>query len=88
MSAATISRVESGSHLPERDHLLRLTDWANVELRLAREQRTDDVHPSDASTIEAIELHLRADKDLKPKDAELLVQLVRTAMDTMSRQTE
>ena len=32
MSAATISRVESGEHLPERDHLFRLADWAGVPL--------------------------------------------------------
>jgi transcriptional regulator with XRE-family HTH domain len=85
MSAATISRVETGKHLPERDHLLRLADWASVPLgATARAQRNDLVHGHNASTIEAVELHLRADENLDPEDADLLVQLVRTAYDRMS----
>jgi transcriptional regulator with XRE-family HTH domain len=86
MSAATLSRVESGDHLPERDHLLRLADWAGMPLGThGGRSRTTDVHGEDASTVEAVELHLRADKDLDPDDAEILVQLVRTAYDRMSK---
>ena len=86
MSAATISRVESGEHLPERDHLLRLADWAGVPLGArSRRRRNQLVHGDDASTVEAIELHLRADKDLEPEDAEILVQVMRTAYDQMSK---
>lgn len=86
MSAATISRVESGEHLPERDHLLRLADWAGVPLGPAdRRQRNQLVHGDDASTVEAVELHLRADKDLDRDDAEILVQLMRTAYDQMTK---
>ena len=86
MSAATISRVESGEHLPERDHLLRLADWSGLPLdAVNRTRRRHEVHAEDANTVEAIELHLRADKDLEPKDAEILVQLVRTAYGQMSK---
>lgn len=86
MSAATISRVESGEHLPERDHLLRLADWAGLPLGAARRRRRNQiVHGDDASTVEAVELHLRADKDLDPDDAEMLVQLMRTAYAQMSK---
>ena len=86
MSAATISRVESGQHLPERDHLLRLADWAGVPLGAeAQRRRNQLVHGDNASTVEAVELHLRADKNLAPEDAEVLVQLVRTAYDQMSK---
>ena len=86
MSAATISRVESGEHLPERDHLLLLADWAGVPLgNNPRRRRNQLVHGDDATTVEAVELHLRADKNLDPDDAELLVQLVRTAYDRMSK---
>ncbi len=86
MSAATISRVESGRHLPERDHLLRLADWAGLPLGAeARRRRNHLVHGDEASTVEAVELHLRADKNLKAADAEILVQLVRTAYDQMSK---
>jgi len=86
MSAATISRVESGEHLPERDHLLRLAAWAGIPLDAnARRRRNQLVHGDDAGTVEAVELHLRADKDLDPDDAEILVQLVRTAYNQMSK---
>jgi transcriptional regulator with XRE-family HTH domain len=86
MSAATISRVESGDHLPERDHLLLLADWAGLPLgEKSRQRRNELVHGANASTVEAVELHLRADKDLEADDAEILVQLVRTAYDQMSK---
>lgn len=86
MSPATIARVESGEHLPERDHLLRLVDWAGVPIGSnARRRRNQLVHGDDAGTVEAVELHLRADKDLDPEDAEILVELVRTAYDRMSK---
>lgn len=85
MSAATISRVESGEHLPERDHLLRLADWAGMPLGAAGQRPNDVVHGDGASTVEAVELHLRADKDLDSEDAEILVELVRTAYARMSK---
>jgi transcriptional regulator with XRE-family HTH domain len=85
MSAATLSRVEAGK-LPERDRLLRLAAWAGMSLDPAsRAARNRAVHGDDASTVEAVELHLRADKDLDPEDAETLVQLMRTAYDRMSK---
>lgn len=86
MSAATISRVESGEHLPERDHLLRLARWAGVPLdHDARRRRNRDVHGPGASTMEAVELHLRADNDLDADDAEMLVGLMRTAYARLSQ---
>lgn len=88
MSAATISRVESGAHLPERDHLLRLIDWVDVERTSQLDVAHGDVHAPDAGTFEAVELHLRADKDLKPDDADLLVQILRTAYLKMSQRSD
>jgi transcriptional regulator with XRE-family HTH domain len=86
MSAATLSRVESGEHLPERDHLLRLAAWAGVPLDAEhRRHRNQAVHGDDASTVEAVSLHFRADPNLDPDDAEFLVQLTRTAYDRVSK---
>jgi transcriptional regulator with XRE-family HTH domain len=86
MSAATISRVESGEHLPERDHLLQLSRWAGVRLdEDVRRRRNQDVHGPSASTMEAVELHLRADKNLDTDDAEMLVGLMRTAYTRLSQ---
>lgn len=84
MSAATLSRVESGTHLPERDHLLTLARWAGIPLDASESGASGSVHAEDASTVEAIELHLRADKDLDAEDAEILVRLMRTAYEQMS----
>ena len=84
MSAATLSRVESGEHLPERDHLLRLSDWAGISLGPSTGDEQEQVHAEGASTVEAVELHLRADKDLNSEDADILVKLVRTAYEQMS----
>lgn len=86
MSAATLSRVESGKHLPERDRLFRLAEWAGMPLGpAARNARHRQVHGDDAGTVEAVELHLRADRNLDPDDAEFLVQLVKSAYDRMSQ---
>lgn len=89
MSASTISRVETGKHLPERDHLLTLAQWSGMSLDSSGitgpQQRP--VHSDDAETMEAIELHLRADKDLHPDDADILVGLVKGAYDRMSKRT-
>jgi hypothetical protein len=54
----------------------------------ARAARNRQVHGDDAGTVEAVELHLRADKNLKPDDAETLVQLVKTAYDLMSQPSD
>src|SRR5439155_26132545 len=68
VSAPTISRVERG-HLPERENLLRLARWAEVRIDPvlhddARRLRNALVHGPAASTVEAVELHLRADQNL------------------------
>lgn len=84
MSAATLSRVESGEHLPQRDHLLVLAEWVGLPLG-ARSSGVADVHGEDAGTLEAVELHLRADKELKDEDADILVELVKTAYKRMNR---
>src|SRR5207248_9605392 len=64
VSAPTISRVERG-HLPERENLLRLARWAELQIDPvlhdnARRTRNAAVHGPEASTVEAVELHLRA----------------------------
>jgi transcriptional regulator with XRE-family HTH domain len=88
VSAPTISRVERG-HLPERESLLRLARWAGVRIdpvlhETARRARNTAVHSPDASTVEAIELHLRADKNLSDDDAEALSEMFRLAYDALS----
>ena len=88
VSAPTISRVERG-HVPERETLLRLARWAGVRIdpvlhENARRVRNTVVHGPDASTVEAVELHLRADKNLSRDDAEALSEMFRLAYDALS----
>jgi transcriptional regulator with XRE-family HTH domain len=84
VSAATLSRVEGGGHLPERDNLFRLLRWLGLDAA-ATGSGGGEPHPPDASTMEAIELHLRADRDLSAEDAETLAQLVRLAYERLRR---
>ena len=88
VSAPTLSRVERG-HLPERENLLRLARWAGVRIdpvlhRDARRARNVVVHHPGESTVEAVELHLRADKNLSRDDAEALSEMFRLAYDALS----
>jgi len=86
VSAATLSRVERG-HLPDTENLLRLARWAGLAIDTtsdARAQRNEAVHAASASTIEAIELHLRADKDLSRADAEALTEMFRVAYEHLA----
>lgn len=86
MSAATVSRVESGKHLPDRDRFFRLAEWAGLPLGAGTgTTRNRQVHRDDAGTVEAVELHLRADKDLEPEDADFLVGLMKAAYDRVSQ---
>src|SRR4051794_7612357 len=74
VSPSTLSRVEGGGHLPDRENLLKLARWTSLALiEEQRPRRNRAVHSPDASTMEAIELHLRADKQIEADDADMLV---------------
>jgi transcriptional regulator with XRE-family HTH domain len=81
VSPATMSRVERGDYLPDRDNLFRLLDWVGAPV--AEPSGPAEPHPPGAATMEAVELHLRADKDLAPADAETIAQLVRLAYERL-----
>jgi transcriptional regulator with XRE-family HTH domain len=90
VSAPTVSRVERGSHLPDRQNLLRLARWAGVRIDPvlhtdSRRARNALIHDPGASTPEAVELHLRADKNLSRDDAEALAEMFRVAYEALSR---
>ena len=51
----------------------------------ARHARNAAVHGPDASTLEAVELHLRADKNLSRDDAEALSEMFRLAYDALAQ---
>lgn len=74
--AGAALRVEREQHLPERENLLLIARWAGVRIDPvlhpddARQLRNQIVHSPTASTVEAVEMHLRADKNLSRPDAE------------------
>jgi transcriptional regulator with XRE-family HTH domain len=83
VSAASLSRVESGDRLPGRENLLRIAHWLGVRLdlselpppaRLGRRRSAPQL-----TTVEAVELYLQADRDLAPAEAEALATIFRVA---------
>ncbi len=88
ISATTFSRVERGDHLPDRENLLQLANWVGMTLEQVVSTPTDhDVvtHSPEESTVEAVALHLRADKDLDPKDAQILMEVFRVAYENLRK---
>lgn len=84
VSVPTLSRVLRG-HVPERENLLRLTRWVGMTIgpATAGQARNRAAHARDVGTVEAVELHLRADKNLKGADAEALANLFKIAYDRL-----
>lgn len=88
VSATTFSRVERGDHLPDRENLLQLANWAGVTLEQVASTPTDRdviIHSPGESTVEAVALHLRADKDLDPRDAQVLMEVFRAAYENLRK---
>ena len=88
VSPTTFSRVERGDHLPDRQNLLQLANWIGVTLeQVANTPADHDVvtHGPGESTVEAVALHLRADKDLDPKDAQILMEVFRVAYENLRK---
>jgi transcriptional regulator with XRE-family HTH domain len=89
VSVPTLSRVERGDHLPDRQNLLRLANWVGMRLNpTAQQRRNRAVHRHDADTVEAVELHLRADRNLDGDDAAALTELFKIAYDRLRRRTD
>jgi transcriptional regulator with XRE-family HTH domain len=92
VSPATFSRVERGQHTPDGENLLKLAAWARVrldELQPPGGRRGKRVHPNEAaSTPEAVAMHLRADRKLKPEDAAVLADIFRSAYESLRRQRD
>ena len=82
VSAATLSRIETGERLPGRESLLRIAHWLGVGLDLSglppplpRSRRATAA----PTTVEAVELYLRADRALTPAEADALSSIFRAA---------
>lgn len=83
VSIQTLSRIERGdANDVESQRLLALANWANLPLENFQDRETvsfPKAVPKGASTPDIVELHLRADKHLSSKTAELLAKMFRAA---------
>lgn len=90
VSPTTFSRVERGDHLPDRENFLQLANWVGVTLeQIAIDQAEHEIvtHSPGESTVEAVALHLRADKELNPKDAQILMEVFRVAYENLRKRS-
>lgn len=81
VSPSTISRVENGK-TPDMDTFLALCDWLEV---LPTELINNTEEKKQSDTLEAIEIQLRADKNLEPAIADALASLVKAAYKDLSQ---
>ncbi len=85
ISPSTLSRVEQGK-MPDVDTFTKICDWLGVapdeffqsDIQEASAESAIPIPPG-ASTADAIEVYLRADKELDPETAEALAEMVRAA---------
>src|SRR5882724_10170284 len=92
VSASTLSRIENGTGKPDADNIARLTSWLKMPMeRILGSRRAEGedapavVYYPHESTIEIVEAHLRADKNLTPETASALSELFRVAYTQFSR---
>lgn len=89
VSIATLSRVErGGSKDIDAGTLVSLCKWLGVrpeEFRPGAEPLKTSGQRAPASTPEAVELYLRADKNLDQRTAALLAEMFRAAYDALAK---
>lgn len=76
VSPSTLSRLERGisQSLPDTETLTKVANWLGVSLEdiITQNKSNSTFDESDLSTTEAIEVYLRADKNLTPETAKAL----------------
>jgi len=81
ISIPTLSRVERGEAKEiERRTLFVLASWAELNLDVFK----DNAVAQESSTLDQVEIFLRADRNLEPKTADLLVKMFRAAYEQAS----
>lgn len=90
VSIATLSRIErAGSKEIDGGTLMLLCRWMGArpeEFRPGAEPPKVPGRKAPASTPEAVELYLRADKNLDPRAASLLAEMFKAAYQKLARQ--
>lgn len=92
VSASTLSRIENGTGKPDDENIARLTGWLDVPMERivgglsgdGKEAQAVVYYPHE-STLEIVEAHLRADRNLSAETAAALSELFRVAYAQFSR---
>ena len=84
VSPSTISRVENGK-TPDMDTFFTLCDWLEIP---PAELMKNTAGKDKVDTPEAIEIQLRADKNLDPAIADALASLVKAAYKDLSQKND
>lgn len=83
VSAATLSRIENGTGVPDTPTLTRIARWLNVPLERIVNGNSQSGEPvvyySNESIPDILEAHLRADPNLTTESAKALSELFRVA---------
>lgn len=84
VSAATMSRIlrkTKNRPRPDVDTLVKIVHWVDIPIERIVETRKSPARTNtpQPNTPEAIEVHLRADKNLTPEAAEAIAKMVRVA---------
>jgi transcriptional regulator with XRE-family HTH domain len=89
VSAATLSRIENESGIPDSATLARLAQWLNIPLERiiggSSPSSNQVIVRKGESTPDVVEVHLRADKNLTPETAKALSEMFRLAYDQFSK---
>lgn len=92
VSAATLSRIENGTGVPDTQTLSRVARWLNVPL-----ERVVNVHSQSGEPVvyypnepipDILEAHLRADRTLSAESARALAELFRVAYTALGSKQE
>ena len=73
ISASTLSRVERG-RIPKVEDIKKLAEWLSVNVQAAGEEQS--TIQSDEDLVRAIEVHLRARKNLSEQAAQTIARTV------------
>lgn len=86
VSPSTLSRVENGK-MPDMDTFLRVCDWLEIApSELIKSPKVSA--PPEVSSLDMIEVQLRASKELEPTMAKALADMVKAAAQNASKDQE
>lgn len=74
VSAPTLSRIEKGN-VPDVDTYLRICKWLEVSSDIFTNTKSTSSSPNEEEYIN-FNIHLRADKELKPSTVNTLIKLI------------